>query len=101
MLVALAGDEAVGYAKLHLPPARGDVAVTTSPPCAATWRGRGVAGALKRAQLGWAIRNGYTSLETLQRGAQRADPRAQRALRLPPGGHLRAVEGSTQERPAT
>ena len=93
VLVALAGDEAVGYAKLHLPAARGDVAVNDLTAVRRTWRGRGVAGALKRAQLGWAIRNGYTSLETAQRGAQRADPRPQRPLRLPAGRHLGARRG--------
>ena len=28
------------------------------------WRGRGIAGALKRAEIAWAIENGYTRLET-------------------------------------
>jgi predicted GNAT superfamily acetyltransferase len=28
------------------------------------WRGRGIAGALKRAQIGWAKANGYERLET-------------------------------------
>jgi predicted GNAT superfamily acetyltransferase len=29
-----------------------------------TWRGRGIAGALKRAQIGWAKQHGYERLET-------------------------------------
>jgi GNAT superfamily N-acetyltransferase len=28
------------------------------------WRGRGIAGALKRAEIAWAMRNGFTRLET-------------------------------------
>src|SRR5205814_2164282 len=29
-----------------------------------SWRGRGIAGALKRAEIAWAKRNGFTRLET-------------------------------------
>ena len=39
------------------------------------WRGRGVAGALKRATIGWAIANGLEALETgndLDNAAMRA-----------------------------
>jgi mycothiol synthase len=101
VLVALAGDEAVGYAKLHLPAARGDVAVNDLTAVRRTWRGRGVAGALKRAQLGWAIRNGYASLETLNE-ERNAPIRALNArFGYRPAGTWVRVEGSTQERPAT
>jgi len=101
VLVALAGDEAVGYAKLHLPAARGDVAVNDLTAVRRTWRGRGVAGALKRAQLGWAIRNGYTSLETLNE-ERNAPIRALNArFGYRPAGTWVRVEGSTHERAAT
>ena len=28
------------------------------------WRGKGIAGAVKRAQIGWAMRSGFQQLET-------------------------------------
>lgn len=101
VLVALAGDEAVGYAKLHLPAARGDVAVNDLTAVRRTWRGRGVAGALKRAQLGWAMRNGYTSLETVNE-ERNAPIRALNArFGYRPVGTWVRVDGSTHERAAT
>jgi GNAT superfamily N-acetyltransferase len=64
VLVALDGDLAVGYAKFHLPQARPGVAVHDLTAVRRDWRGRGVAGVLKRAQLEWAAERGYTRLET-------------------------------------
>ena len=46
------------------------------------FRGRGIAGALKRAEIAWAKQAGYETLETSERGAERADPPPQRAPRL-------------------
>jgi predicted GNAT superfamily acetyltransferase len=62
--VALAGDEVVGYAKFHLTAARPKVAFHDMTGVKRAWRGRGVAGALKRAQIAWAKQQGYEQLET-------------------------------------
>ena len=64
VFVALAGDEVVGYAKLSLSEARADVAYHDLTAVRRAWRGRGVAGALKRAEIAWAKRKGYARLET-------------------------------------
>jgi GNAT superfamily N-acetyltransferase len=62
--VALAGDEVVGYAKFSLTAARPAVAFHDMTGVKRAWRGRGIAAALKRAQIGWAKANGYERLET-------------------------------------
>ncbi len=62
--VALAGDEVTGYAKLSLSNARPGVAMHDMTGVLRGWRGRGIAGALKRAEIAWAKRNGFTRLET-------------------------------------
>jgi mycothiol synthase len=63
--VALEGDEVVGYAKLSL---SSDRNATTAhhdmTGVKRAHRGRGVAGALKRAEIAWAKRAGYERLET-------------------------------------
>ena len=62
--VALAGDEVVAYAKLSLSLARLTVAMHDMTGVKRTWRGRGIAGALKSAEIAWAKQNGYERLET-------------------------------------
>ncbi len=62
--VALAGDEIVGYAKFSLTSARPTVAGHDVTGVKRSWRGRGVAGALKRAQIRWAKQQGYERLQT-------------------------------------
>jgi mycothiol synthase len=62
--VALAGDEVVGYAKFSLTAARPNVASHDMTGVKRAWRGRGIAGALKRAQIAWAKEAGYERLET-------------------------------------
>jgi mycothiol synthase len=62
--VALAGDEVVGFAKFSLTAARPRVASHDLTGVKRAWRGRGIAGALKRAQIAWAKREGYERLET-------------------------------------
>jgi GNAT superfamily N-acetyltransferase len=62
--VAIAGDEVVGYAKFSLTAAQPTVAFHDMTGVKRAWRGRGIAGALKRAQIGWAKANGYERLET-------------------------------------
>lgn len=62
--VALAGDEVVGYAKLSLSEALPDVAFHDITGVKRAWRCRGIAGALKRAEIAWAIDAGYEALRT-------------------------------------
>ena len=62
--VALAGSEVIGYAKLSLSEAVPDVAFHDITGVRRSWRGRGVAGALKRAEIAWAIDNGFVALKT-------------------------------------
>ena len=62
--VALAGDEVVGYAKFSLTAAQPAVAFHDMTGVKRAWRGKGIAAALKRAQIGWAKANGYERLET-------------------------------------
>jgi mycothiol synthase len=54
----------VGYASLILQPGSRTVAWHDMTAVARAWRGRGVAGALKRATVAWAIANGLDALET-------------------------------------
>ena len=62
--LALAGGEVVAYAKLSLSRARPTVAMHDITGVKRAWRGRGIAGALKAAEIAWAIENGYERLET-------------------------------------
>ena len=62
--VALAGAEVVGYAKLRMTEARPGTAMHHMTCVRRAWRGRGVASALKRAQIAWAKANGFARLET-------------------------------------
>jgi GNAT superfamily N-acetyltransferase len=60
--IALAGEEVVGFAKLSLtaPAAAGNAMTAVKR----AWRGRGIAHALKAAEITWALANGYTELHT-------------------------------------
>jgi GNAT superfamily N-acetyltransferase len=62
--VALDGDEVVGYASLLLLPGSSTVAWHDMTAVRRAWRGRGIAVALKRATIAWAIHQGLTALET-------------------------------------
>jgi mycothiol synthase len=64
MFVALAGDDVVGFAELFTTEARPGVAVHALTGVRRAWRGRGIAGALKRAQIAWAKGAGYERLQT-------------------------------------
>jgi GNAT superfamily N-acetyltransferase len=61
IFVAVAGEEVVGYAKLH-EKAGGDTATHGMTALKRAWRGRGIAKALKRAQIAWAKANGIERL---------------------------------------
>jgi GNAT superfamily N-acetyltransferase len=88
--VALAGDQVVGYAKFSLTNARPKVAFHDMTGVRRTWRGRGIAGALKRTQIAWAMRAGFEELETSNE--ERNEPirrlNAQLGYRLAPGRML-------------
>ncbi|MGZ4439471.1 MAG: N-acetyltransferase family protein [Gaiellaceae bacterium] len=62
--VAVAGDEAVGYAKLSLSSTAPTRAYNDLTAVKRDWRGRGIARALKSAQIGWAKANGFELLKT-------------------------------------
>ena len=63
--IALAGDEVVGYAKLRFTAAQPGVAHHDLTAVKRAWRGRGIARALKSAQVNWAIDHGLAELRTL------------------------------------
>jgi GNAT superfamily N-acetyltransferase len=62
--VALSDGEVVAYAKLSLSRARPTVAMHDMTGVRRDWRGRGIARALKAAEIAWALENGYERLET-------------------------------------
>jgi GNAT superfamily N-acetyltransferase len=64
VFVAVASGEVAGFAKLSLLRERTDRAFHDLTGVRRSYRGRGIAAALKRAQIGWAKANGYTSLQT-------------------------------------
>jgi GNAT superfamily N-acetyltransferase len=70
--VAVAGDEVIGYAKFSLTDGQPTTAFHDLTAVKRTWRGRGVARALKATQIAWAKRNGYHELRT--RNEQRNAP---------------------------
>jgi GNAT superfamily N-acetyltransferase len=70
--IAVAGDEVVGYAKFWLTAAQPTIARHDLTAVKRAWRGRGVARALKSAQINWALANGYTELHT--RNEERNEP---------------------------
>lgn len=63
--VAIAGGEVAGYAKLALSSSRSSVVLHDMTGVRRAFRGRGIASALKRAEIAWAKRAGYETLETL------------------------------------
>jgi GNAT superfamily N-acetyltransferase len=63
--VALAGAEVVGYAKFSLTKAQPTVAYHDLTGVKRAWRRRGIAGALKRAEIYWAKEAGYEKLSTM------------------------------------
>ena len=62
--LALAEDEVVGYAKFSLTAAQPETAHHDMTGVKRDWRRRGIAGALKRAQISWAKEQGYRTLAT-------------------------------------
>jgi GNAT superfamily N-acetyltransferase len=70
--VALAGNEVIGYSKFSLTAAQPKSAFHDLTAVKRAWRGRGLAGALKAAQIRWAKDNGYEELRT--RNEERNEP---------------------------
>ena len=64
VFVALAATEVVGFGKLSLPHAWTGDAYHDLIGVKRAWRGRGIAGALKRAEIAWAKEQGYRRLVT-------------------------------------
>ena len=64
MFVALAGTEVVGWAQLTASAATPGVGRHAFTAVKRDWRGKGVAGALKRAQIAWAKQAGFEQLVT-------------------------------------
>lgn len=62
--IALAAGSVVGYAKLSLSSTDAEHAFHDMTGVLRDWRGRGIASALKRAEIAWAKHNGYEQLET-------------------------------------
>ena len=62
--VAVADGVVVGYAKLSISAGGGDTAWHDLTGVRRSWRGRGIAGALKRAEIAWAKDSGYRKLQT-------------------------------------
>jgi len=62
--VAFQGVDVVGYAKLSLSEARPTVAFHDMTGVKRAWRGRGIASALKRAEIAWAMDAGFERLIT-------------------------------------
>lgn len=62
--IALADGEVAGYAKLSLSSSDAKVAHHDMTGVRRSFRGRGIAGALKRAEIAWAKQAGYERLET-------------------------------------
>jgi len=99
--VALANGEVVAYAKLSLSLARPTVAMHDITGVLRAWRGHGIAGALKRAEIAWAKDNGYERLETMNE--ERNEPirrlNERHGYVLGPGEIT--VRGAIRERPWT
>lgn len=62
--VAVADDQVVGFAKFAIEAAQDERAFHDLTGVRRAWRGRGIAGALKRTQIAWAKANGFSRLET-------------------------------------
>ena len=62
--VALVDGEVAGYAKLSLSSSRANDVLHDMTGVKRAFRGRGIAGALKRAEIAWAKQEGYERLET-------------------------------------
>ncbi len=62
--VDMASDDVVGYASLMMIPSSTTAAWHDMTAVLRAWRGRGIAVALKRATIRWAIQNGLTALDT-------------------------------------
>ena len=98
--VALAGDDVVGFAKFSLTAARPNVATHDMTGVKRAWRGCGVAGALKRAQIAWAKEAGYERLETQNEVRNEPIRRLNRRLGYRPAPGRVVMRGPTAEVPA-
>ena len=72
--VAVAGEDVVGYAKFSLTKAQPTTAHHDLTAVARAWRRKGIAAALKRAQVAWAKEHGYERAGDRTGGSERAQP---------------------------
>ena len=82
--IALEGADVIGYGYLEV---EGDNAHHGFTAIRRAARGRGIAGAIKRAQIAWAKANGIRTIRTANELRLPADARAERAARLPTALH--------------
>ena len=85
--VALVRDEVVGYAKFSLTKAQPTVAYHDLTGVKRAWRGKGIAAALKRAEIRWAKEAGYEKLWSMndERNAPIRKLNQRHGYRLSPG----------------
>jgi GNAT superfamily N-acetyltransferase len=96
--IALAGEEVVGFAKLSLTaPATAGHAMTAVKRA---WRGRGIARALKAAEINWALANGYAELHTSNEERNTPIKRLNAGLGYRPGIGTIHLVGPITGRPA-
>lgn len=96
--VALAGDEVVGYAKFSLTAARPETASHDITGVKRAWRGKGIAAALKRAQVAWAKEQGYERLATTNEARNEPIRRLNERLGYRPAPGRVIVRGPLTER---
>jgi GNAT superfamily N-acetyltransferase len=91
--LAVADEEVVGYSKWSLTEAQPYNAHHDLTAVKRAWRGRGIAGALKSAQLRWAKEKGYTRAFTLNEERNEPIRRLNERFGYTPAGgriHLRS-----------
>ena len=82
----MAGDEVVGYSKFSVSPESNRVAHHDLTGVKRAWRKRGIARALKQAQIAWAKQNGFERLETMNEERNEPIRQPQCRARVRPSG---------------
>jgi mycothiol synthase len=93
VFLAVAGGEVVAYAKLAAHP-DGRTAIHGMTAVKRTWRGRGIAKSLKRAQIAWAQANGLERLATSNEERNAAMQRVNASLGYRPAPGRVVLRGS-------
>ncbi len=98
VFAALADGSVIGYGKLSMSSVRPGVAMHDLLAVKRAWRRRGVAGALKRAEIAWAKRHGYVRLETHNEIRNEAIRRLNEQPRLRDRARCRRLPRAARER---